>query len=213
MEEVFNYHESLSAAQRKTQGAFFTPERWVDKIYEYADAMLGRKWRERAYVWDPACGAGALTYGRGLAHVFSSGIEEDELNIVRSTQPGASVFNFDFLNQQLDELPDALKQRLDSGRGQFLVIVNPPYGKPPANTAVAKEYADLGGAVKQEMSRLFLSRIADIASDFAGEFHIIAVTKNFYGSERMIPFITHMHERLSTCLLYTSDAADDIALV
>jgi len=195
MDLVFNYHETLDVKQRKEQGAFFTPKVWVDQVHKLIEDRVGRNWREFATVWDMACGAGALTFGHEIKSLYCSGIEEPELNIVRETQPEATVFNFDFLNDNTEDLPEDLRDTLKSSRRKFVVVVNPPYGKTPSGARLLDEYASLGRS-RQEMCFLFLARCAEIASQYQGEFHIVSISKNFYNQTSQA-FLDYMGERLT----------------
>ena len=190
MDLIYKYHETLDAKQRKEQGAFFTPKVWVEQVHKLIESRVGRNWRECATVWDMACGAGALTFGQEIKSLYCSGIEEPELEIVRETQPGATVFNFDFLNDQNEDLPEELLAILESSRRKFVVVVNPPYGKTPAGARLLDEYAGLGRS-RQEMAYLFLARCADFAKRYQGEFHIVSIIKSFYG-QTSLPFLEYM---------------------
>lgn len=128
---------------RRRQGAFFTPRIWVDEAHRTIESVLGPKWREECIVWDPAAGTGNLTRDYDFADLILSTAERSDVETIRSQgyNPGASVFQYDFLNPdaaspffpdgELSTIPQHVDAQLRAAAkaGKRLVfIMNPPYG-------------------------------------------------------------------------------------
>lgn len=131
---------------RRRQGAFFTPQLWVDEAHKTLDGVLGVGWREECIVWDPAAGTANLTRDyQDWGDLIVSTAERPDVEVIKEQgwHPGAEVFQYDFLNpgewspffdeadQDKNILPVSVEKRLKAARdaGKRLVFfMNPPYG-------------------------------------------------------------------------------------
>ena len=172
---------------RERQGSFFTPQIWVEKAQETIAEVRGETWQDEYDVWDPAGGTGTLLAGldpKSKRRVWLSTLQQADVDIVHERiANGAAlfdnhVFQFDFLNDPFDKLPDGLKTIVEDPerRKKLVVFLNPPYAeaatprtktgtgknKPEVatGTAVHTAYKPLIGAAANEMFSLFLIRIA-----------------------------------------------------
>jgi hypothetical protein len=113
---------------RRKQGEFFTPTIWVDKSYEYTTSVLGDDWKEKYVVWDPAWGTGNLTRDYKFKELYCSTLNQSDIDTANQMgyNPEAVKFQFDFLNDPYEKLPEGLRKAIEEGRNIF-VLMNPPY--------------------------------------------------------------------------------------
>lgn len=113
---------------RRKQGEFFTPTIWVDKAHEYINTELGSNWKDEYVVWDNCWGTGNLTRDYKFKELYSSTLNYDDIQTANQMgyNPEAIKFQFDFLNDDYDFLPNGLKKSIESGKN-ILLLINPPY--------------------------------------------------------------------------------------
>ena len=123
-----NKDRLIAEIARRRTGAFFTPSDWVDEAHKMLSEHLGNNWRDEYVVWDCSCGTANLTRDYNFKELYLSTLEQTDLNIVTEAgyNSGATLFQFDFLNDSLDKLPKGLKAALDGGK-KILFLNNPPY--------------------------------------------------------------------------------------
>jgi hypothetical protein len=113
---------------RRKQGEFFTPTIWVDKAHEYIASVYGEDWKEKYVVWDPAWGTGNLTRDYKFKELYVSTLNYSDIQT--ADQMGynseATKFQFDFLNDPYEYLPEGLRKAIENGK-QIIVLMNPPY--------------------------------------------------------------------------------------
>ena len=114
---------------RRKQGEFFTPTIWVDKAHEYIASVYGDDWKEKYVVWDPAWGTGNLTRDYKFAELYVSTLNQSDIDTANQMgyNPEATKFQYDFLNDDYEKLPEGLRNAIEEGR-QIIVLMNPPYG-------------------------------------------------------------------------------------
>jgi hypothetical protein len=125
---------------REIKGTFFTPKIWADKSKEYLAAVFGEKWQDEYYIWDCAAGTGNLLAGlTNKYNLFASDIEQGNVETMQSLIDidehlnllPAHVFQFDFLNDNFDNLPDDLRVIINDPekRKKLIIYINPPYAE------------------------------------------------------------------------------------
>ncbi|MDR1964950.1 MAG: hypothetical protein LBQ50_14360, partial [Planctomycetaceae bacterium] len=165
---------------RERKGSFFTPKIWADKSKEYIAKVFGKDWQEEYYVWDCAAGTGNLLAGLSNEYnVWASDIEEANVETIQSLIDidenlnllPSHVFQFDFLNDHFDKLPEELKKIINDPekRKKLIVYINPPYaessGGEHAKTGVAKDhrtrdaYLHVLGKASNELFAHFMAHI------------------------------------------------------
>lgn len=114
---------------RRRQGEFFTPAIWVDKAHEYIASVYGEDWKEKYVVWDPAWGTGNLTRDYKFKELYVSTLNQSDIDTANQMgyNPEAVKFQYDFLNDGHEKLPEGLRKAIEEGR-QIIVLMNPPYG-------------------------------------------------------------------------------------
>lgn len=114
---------------RRFQGEFFTPTPWVLEAHKMIEQEFGVNWRDEYVVWDPAWGTGNLTRDFKFKELYVSTLNASDIGIAeqRGYNPEAVKFQFDFLNDSYDKLPQGLRDAIESDQ-KILVLMNPPYG-------------------------------------------------------------------------------------
>lgn len=172
---------------RRYQGAFFTPPLWVQKSQEYLAMELGEDWQKEYYVWDCCAGTGNLLFGLTEKYrVYASTLDNADVQVMHERIKEKSldlldshVFQFDFLNDSFDRLPQSLQEIINDPekRRKLVVYINPPYaeaadkstvvgrGKNKTNVAVTNKtynkYINRIGIAGREVFAQFFMRIND----------------------------------------------------
>lgn len=124
--------------KRRRKGEFFTPTIWVDEAHKMIEENLGKDWKEKYIVWDPAWGTGNLTRDYKFKELYCSTIEASDIHTANQMgyNPEATKFQFDFLNDDDSKLPQSLQDAINSSK-EILFLINPPYAT--ANNMGTKE--------------------------------------------------------------------------
>lgn len=116
---------------RRRTGEFYTPLAFADKAFDYLTRTLGEWWRDDNFrLWDMAAGTGNLEYNfprEVLRHCYISTLIKDDADYCRSIFDGATVFQYDYLNDAADKLPANLRADLQNPNIKWIVYINPPY--------------------------------------------------------------------------------------
>lgn len=123
---------------RRSKGEFYTPTTHVNLSHTYLDEVFGEDWREKFVVWDCCCGTGNLTRDYRFKELYCSTLEQSDLDTMSQMDynPEAVKFQFDFLNDGNDKLPDGLRKAIKNGK-EILFLINPPYMR-SGNNKMAK---------------------------------------------------------------------------
>ena len=116
--------------KQRLEGNFYTPTEWVLEAHKMIEEEFGPDWKEEYVVWDPAWGTGNLTRDFKFKELYVSTLNASDIGIAeqRGYNPEAVKFQFDFLNDPYEKLPQGLRDAIESGR-KILVLMNPPYAK------------------------------------------------------------------------------------
>ena len=120
----------IEDTNRRNKGEFYTPTLFVDYAHKMIEKELGSHWKENYVVWDCCCGTKNLTRDYRFKELYCSTLEQAELDISKNYNKEATSFQFDFLNDSLDDLkvkaPGLIEAfELNKPIGFF---INPPYG-------------------------------------------------------------------------------------
>lgn len=129
---------------RRRQGEFFTPAIWVDKAHEYIASVYGDDWKEKYVVWDPAWGTGNLTRDYQFKELYVSTLNQSDIDTANQMgyNSEATKFQYDFLNDDYEKLPEGLRKAIEEGR-KIIVLMNPPYGTSSTNVSNKKKGTSL----------------------------------------------------------------------
>lgn len=163
---------------RERQGSFFTPQKWVELSQQYLADELGEDWQDQYFIWDCAAGTGNLLNGlTNKYRIWASTLNQADVDVMRERiENGANllnshVFQFDFLNDSFDKLPDGLRDIIndEERRKKLVIYINPPYAEGDnrsgegrsgvAESIIKMKYATDMGYAKREIFIQFMTRI------------------------------------------------------
>ena len=133
---------------RQTKGSFYTPDIWVNLSQEYLERELGVNWQQEYYIWDCCAGTGNLLANLTEKYrIWASELYDSNVKImhqrIEKMGKGSNllkdhVFQFDFLNDSFDKLPQSLKDVIsdDEKRKKLIIYINPPYAEAGTATQV-----------------------------------------------------------------------------
>ncbi len=176
----------IEEIKRRFHGDFWTPTIWANRAVEMMTSDLGADWRERFVVWDCAAGTKNLTRDHQFKRLYSSTLHQSEIDLGHHYNKGATTFQYDFLNDDIEVNPDSDPRDLKMPKSLFEALknnepivfyTNPPYGQATtpsghnkadiAENKIAQEMRerDLGHATL-ELYTQFIYRVQKLARDF-----------------------------------------------
>lgn len=167
----------IEDTNRRNKGEFYTPTLFVDYAHSMIEKELGQHWKENYVVWDCCCGTKNLTRDYKFKELYCSTLEQAELDISSKYNKEATSFQFDFLNDSLDDLKIKAPGLLEAFELNKPVcfFINPPYangsGKGCAKgtscgDSLSKEMKKLDGIKSGELIVQFLWRISYIKRNY-----------------------------------------------
>ena len=168
---------------RRYQGAFFTPPQWVQKSQEYLAMELGEDWQKEYYVWDCCAGTGNLLFGLTEKYrVYASTLDNADVQVMHERIKEKSldlldshVFQFDFLNDSFDKLPQSLQDIINDPerRRKLVVYINPPYAEAAdKSTVVGRGKNKTNVAVTNKTYNKYINRIGIAGREVFAQFMI-----------------------------------------
>ena len=157
--------------ERRSRGAFYTPKIWCDYAHKLITEQFGSRWKDDYIVWDCCCGTKNLTRDYRFKELYCSTLEQTELDISKNYNKEATNFQFDFLNDSLDDLKVKAPSLLNAFENNkpIMFFINPPYVKPNGangnvtqSSNVCKEMHTIDGFKQSELICQFLWRILNI---------------------------------------------------
>lgn len=107
----------IDAIDRGFKGDFYTPPILVNTSHEYLRQYLGENFNKEYVVWDCACGTMNLTRDLEFDNLFSSTLEQGDIDTCKSMGynegENNSKFAYDFLNSDVDKLDRLLCRKAD----------------------------------------------------------------------------------------------------
>ena len=166
----------IEDTNRRNKGEFYTPTLFVDYAHKMIAEQFGEDWKEKFVVWDNCSGTKNLTRDYYFKELYCSTLENAELAISERYNKEATSFQFDFLNDSLDKLPQGLKDALEQNK-PIIFFINPPYAmasnrnetskKGVAKTMINEQMlADKIGGCSQNLYAQFLYRIMMIKEQY-----------------------------------------------
>lgn len=169
----------IEDTNRRNKGEFYTPTLFVDYAHKMIEKELGAHWKDNYVVWDCCCGTKNLTRDYRFKELYCSTLEQAELDISKNYNKEAISFQFDFLNDSLDDLKakaPGLLEAFELNR-PICFFINPPYAgssnigntakKGLANTRVGIDMKkENAGAGSQNLYVQFLFRVLQIKCKF-----------------------------------------------
>lgn len=116
----------IEDTNRRNKGEFYTPTLFVDYAHDMISKQFGEDWKEKYVVWDNSAGSKNLTRDYYFNELYSSTLEQAELDISKHYNKEALSFQFDFLNDPLTKLPNGLLEAFEQNK-PIIFFMNPPY--------------------------------------------------------------------------------------
>lgn len=166
---------------RRRTGEFYTPLNFADKAIDYLRRTVGDWWLDGNFrLWDMAAGTGNLEYdlpADALKFCYISTLLPDDADYCKHAFSDATVFQYDYLNDNADKLPKNLRGDLANPKIKWIIFINPPYAT--ANDFQKKNFR--GGisdtAIKMQMidenfrestRELYIQFLYRISREFSG---------------------------------------------
>jgi len=101
----------------------------VDEAHKMISEEFGENWRNEYIVWDCSAGIGNLTRDYKFKELYLSTIRQSDVDLILGMghNPGSTIFQYDFLNDSYEKLPEGLRRALEEKK-PILFLNNPPYG-------------------------------------------------------------------------------------
>ena len=188
---------------RERKGAFFTPQKWVELSQEYLARELGENWQDEYTIWDCCAGTGNMEAGLTNKYkVWASTLDQQDVDVMKERiGNGANllenhVFQFDFLNDSFDKLPEGLRQIVSDPeqRKKLVIYINPPYAEASnartssgtgenrpgvSETATKKKYEkELGRAANELFAQFFVRVIRELGGATLGMFSKLKILQS-----------------------------------
>lgn len=129
---------------RRFTGEFFTPVPFARKAHAYLERVIGPKWWTRGYrLWDMAAGTGNLEWflpADAYPSIYLSTLHHEDVQHCQRVFPGATVFQYDYLNDDVDTVfdgqslfdrgtkkPPNLLRDLHDPDIKWIIFINPPF--------------------------------------------------------------------------------------
>ncbi|MBR5913387.1 MAG: hypothetical protein IKZ58_03350 [Selenomonadaceae bacterium] len=130
---------------RRRTGEFFTPINFAEKAVEYISRVVGENWYKSGNfrLWDMAAGTGNLEFAlpaESLQYCYISTLLDDDANYCKKIFPDATVFQYDYLNDDVQffyddlfekffprKMPKNLVDDLKNPNLKWIIFINPPY--------------------------------------------------------------------------------------
>ena len=220
---------------RETKGSFFTPQRWVELSQQYLAEELGENWQDEYYIWDCAAGTGNLLEGLSNKYnIWASTIDKSDVEVMRTRVQNKKdlpllqnhIFEFDFLNDSFENLPQGLKDIISDSkkRNKLVIYINPPYkeagdakqksgtGKNKSGVATGNDvYSRYGQIVgKSALNELFAQFFIRIYQELQGvilaEFSKLKIQQGSNYKQ----FRRHFQAKLTKAFLVPADTFDNV---
>ncbi|MBR1398438.1 MAG: hypothetical protein IJ563_13050, partial [Selenomonadaceae bacterium] len=130
---------------RRFTGEFFTPIEFAKKAVEYLERTVGTNWYKsgKFRLWDMAAGTGNLDFvlpAEALPYCYISTLLEDDAKYCAKIYPEATVFQYDYLNDDVEflnnellskmytkrKMPQKLIDDLNNPELKWIIFINPP---------------------------------------------------------------------------------------
>lgn len=170
---------------RERKGAYFTPRIRVEKSQEYMADYFGENYQDEYYIRDCAAGTGnLLAWLTNKYNIYASTLDMADVNVMQSMAKNKTInlleshiFQFDFLNDSFDKLPESLQTIINDPekRKKLILYINPPYAEATnaktvtwtginktgtsTGNIIHKKYAQELGNARNELFTQFLMRI------------------------------------------------------
>ena len=182
---------------RRFTGEFFTPVAFARKAHSYLEKIIGPKWWTRGYrLWDMAAGTGNLEWflpADAYKSVYLSTLSPEDVQHCKRVFPGATVFQYDYLNDDVESLfdtqslfdrenkkPANLTRDLYDPNIKWIIFINPPFA--------TSQKAGYSGESKKSVSDtkirplMHAQDLGEVSRELFAQF-LFRIRKEFSGKE------------------------------
>jgi len=173
----------------RRRGVFLTPLPFAKKACDYLKRT--HCWQSGNYrLWDMAAGSGNLEIflpKEVLPYCYLSTLQQDDVPILEKKFPRATVFQYDYLDDDVDndvdKMPESLREDLADPKIRWIILLNPPY-------ATAQE-AGLKGTSKEGVSdtkirkRMHAEGLGEVSRELYTQF-LYRIMHEFKGRETLL---------------------------
>ena len=167
---------------RRFTGEFYTPKLFADKAVDYLQKTVGDWWKDENFrLWDMAAGTGNLEFSlpeESLAKCYISTLNKDEAAYCAKTFSAATCFQYDFLNNDADKLPENLRADLANQNIKWIIFINPPYvtanNYERDKSKISKDTVSMT-AIRKQMNA---ENLGEVSRELYSQF-IYRISKNF----------------------------------
>ena len=161
--------------ERRNRGAFYTPLIWANYAHKLITEQFGDDWKDTYIIWDCCCGTKNLTRDYRFKELYCSTLEQAELDISKNYNKEATSFQFDFLNDSLDDLKVKAPGLLNAFENNkpIMFFINPPYANASGvgtsstvRSTISILMSQTDGFKQSELICQFLWRILNIKRTF-----------------------------------------------
>lgn len=191
---------------RRKHGEFFTPLLFAQKALQYIGKELGNEWWESGEyrLWDMATGTGNLQYhlpADALPYTYLSTLYKEDVEHCTRLFPGATVFQYDYLNDDIgnlfsghddlkqqagfgftDEstwrLPEALRRDLANPKLKWIILINPPFATAQQGGATGANKTDVANT--KVRAKMHDDNLGEVSRELFAQF-LYRIRREFAG--------------------------------
>ncbi len=199
---------------RRFEGEFYTPIAFAGKAFEYLLKTIGKKKLESgAYrIWDMAAGSGNLEFtlpGAALPYTYVSTLSEDDANYCRRIFPSAQVFQYDYLNDDVEKalrepaqcrmelgeeppdeetktfarkMPEKLWKDLRNPKLKWLIFINPPFATSNLSSLSAGKISKSGVSDTRVRQKMLEEGYGETGRELFSQF-LFRISREFKGKK------------------------------
>ena len=196
--------------ERRKHGEFFTPIAFAKKGLDYLAKQLGREWwKSGEYrVWDMAAGTGNLQYAlpaAALKFCYLSTLYKEDVEHCERLFPGAQVFQYDYLNDDVGNLfagggaagselngqgafafdaeltwkmPAPLLTDLANPALKWVILINPPFATAQQGGATGSNKSDV--SMTRLRTKMHADDLGEVSRELFAQF-LYRIRREFSG--------------------------------
>lgn len=181
---------------RRKHGEFFTPLLFAQKALQYIGKELGHGWWHSGEyrLWDMAAGTGNLEYylpAEALPYTYLSTLYGEEVEHCTRLFPGATVFKYDYLNDDIGNLfsgdddlkkqagfgfdsetnwvmSEKLRRDLANPKLKWVILINPPFATAQQGGATGANKADVANTKLR--TKMHADNLGEVSRELFSQF-------------------------------------------
>ena len=181
---------------RRFHGEFFTPIPFATKALDYIADTVGQEWWKTGEYrfWDMAAGTGNLEYNLPAAawkYCYLSTLEETDVEHLTRLFPDASVFQYNYLDDDIDyiaakvkmdkdklaskevfasyqKLPQKLVDDLNNPNIKWIILINPPFATAQAGAATRDSKSGVANTAIRRL--MHMQNLGEVSRELLSQF-------------------------------------------